>query len=128
MKKNNTYKITSAIGAMIRMYIIANAFESYFDNVLVALFINDTIGEFILRKTTYYVSVGSIYEKYSCPTGGSILYTFFYILNNSIMTGACYVCKWLNVGWGWIFFLYFVVLIVYVYLMNLAKRKVTDNF
>lgn len=128
MKKVNIYKITSAIGAIIRMYLIANAFESYFDNLLMAYIINDTIGEFVLWQTTYHISVGSIYKKYSCPTGGSILYTLFYILNNFIMTVACFVCKWLNIGWGWIFFLYFVGLIAYVYLMNLAKRKVTDSF
>lgn len=128
MKKSNTYKITSTIGVLARMYIIANAFEGYFDNVLMAYIINDTIGEFVLWQTTYYISVGSIYEKYSWPTGGSILYTVFYILNNLIMTGACHVCKWLNIGWGWIFFWYFVVLLVYVYLMNLVKRKFTDEF
>lgn len=128
LKKSNTYKITSTIGAIIRMYFIANAFEGYFDNILIAMIINDTIGEFILRKTTYHISVGSIYEKYSFPTGGSILYTLFYIFNNLIMTGACYVCKWLNIGWGWIFVLYFIALIAYVYLMNLTKRKLTDEF
>lgn len=127
-KKSNTHKITSTIGALIRMYIIANAFEGYFDNVLMAYIINDTIGEFVLWQTTYYISVGSIYEKYSCPAFGSFLYTVFYILNNFIMTGACYICKWLNMEWGWIFVFYIIMLIIYVTFMNIAKRKLTDNY
>ena len=127
-KKSNTYKITSTIGMLIRMYIIANAFEGYFDNVLMAYIINDTIGEFVLWQTTYYISVGSVYEKYSCPAFGSFLYTVFYILNNFIITGACYICKWLNMEWGWIFVFYIIMLIIYVTFMNIAKRKLTDNY
>ena len=109
------------------MYFIASAFEGYFDNILIAMIINDTIGEFVLRKTTYHISVGSIYEKYSFPAWGSFLYTVFYIFNNLIMTGACYICKCLNIVWGGIFILYFIALMAYVSLIYLIKRKVANN-
>lgn len=127
MKKVNLYTITSTIGFIIRTKFMINAFESYFDNNLMAIIVNNTIGEFILWQTTYHISVGSVYKKYSFPAWGSFLYTLFYAFNNLIMTGACYVCKWLNIDLGWIFLLYFVGLIAYVSLMCFVKRKATDN-
>lgn len=127
MKKLNLYKITSVAGFLIRTNFLVNAFDSYFDNNLMAILINNAIGEFILWKTTYYISVGSIYEKYSCPAWGSFLYTIFYILNNFIMTGACCVCKWLNIGWGWIFVLYFIMLMAYAYFVSSVRRKIIDE-
>ena len=48
MKKVNLYTITSTIGFIIRTNFMINAFESYFDNNLMAIIANNTIGEFIL--------------------------------------------------------------------------------
>lgn len=117
------YRLISALGMLLRTYLISNVFEGYFDNALIAYFANAFIGEPILYKTTYLLSVGSIYNQYSFPVLGSVLYTIFYFLNNGILFLSCYFCKLFNLDFYLIFIIYFVILLAYVYVMRRFREK-----
>ena len=122
------YRFISIIGVLTRTYLISNTFEGYFDNVWIAYLVNVFIGELILWKTTYYLSVGSIYKQYSFPVWGSVLYTMFYFLNNGLLFLSCYFCKLFNLDFYFIFIIYFLLLLTYVCVMRRIRNKVKYDF
>ena len=116
------YKIMHSIGAIVRTVFLTNAFEYYFDNLILAYIVNTSIGEFLLWKTTYHISVGNIYVKNSNPAFGSFLYTAFYVINNFLLILCCNICKSVSLNLISVVILYLILLACEVKLINRAKE------
>ena len=120
------YKLVRLIGIIIRSHFLVNAFEYYFGSngvgLLYAYIINSTIGEAILYMTTYGL-VGTLYEKNSNPTAGSLSYTFFYIINNFILIGSCVLCKFFMLHIAIAIVTYTVVEIILFYIFYKTRNK-----
>ena len=122
------YKILRVIGVLVRSYMLTNAFEYFFDNLIIAYVINMIIGEVLLWQTTYYISVGSIYVKKSNPALGSFLYTLFYVINNFLLIGSCYFCKKLNLDLLCVVLIYMILLIFEVWVSRKSYSLMKEKF
>ena len=124
--RNNSYLTVSAIGSIIRFFLLTNAFEYYFVtdrmNLLIAFIVNETIGEFLLSRTSF-MSVGFIYNSGEAPAWGSVLYTGTYIINNYIVIGICWLGKYINMKLWMVLLLYFIVWILLVIVVSKLRNK-----
>lgn len=127
MKKGKLlYKVVHSIGAIVRTALLTNAFEYYFDNLMFSYITNAAVGEVLLWQTTYHISVGNIYVKYSNPAWGSFLYTVFYIINNFLLILSCNICKLLSLDLIGILIVYLALLFGEVKLVDTVKELMLD--
>lgn len=118
------YKVVHSMGAVVRTSLLTNAFEYYFDNLMLAYITNAAVGEFLLWQTTYHISVRNIYVKYSNPAWGSFLYTVFYIINNFLLILSCNICKFLSLDLIGILVVYLTLLFGEIKLVDKVKELV----
>ncbi len=127
--RNSSYFAVSTIGSLIRFFLLANAFEYYFGtdgmNLLLAFIANETIGEFLISRTSF-MSVGIVYNSGEAPAWGSALYTGTYIINNFIMIGICWLGKLTNMKLWIIIALYLIVWISLAVVASKLKNKKHD--
>ncbi len=118
------YKLVRIIGIIIRSNFLANAFEYYFDSagigLIYAYIINATLGEELLRMTSYGL-VSSFYEKNSFPTIGSISYTLAYVINNSLLIASCLMCRYFNLHIAIAIVVYTIIEMIFFYMLSRVK-------